>query len=48
MKIRYSISALLMILLLAACKNGLTIFDQIDQETNTDDTRNETKITTIL
>lgn len=33
MKIRYSISALLMILLLAACKNGLTIFDQIDQET---------------
>ncbi len=33
MKIRYNISALLIILLLAACKNGLTIFDQIDQET---------------
>lgn len=37
MKIRYSISALLMILLLAACKNGLTIFDQIDQETKLED-----------
>lgn len=37
MKIRYSISALLMIVLLAACKNGLTIFDQIDQETKLED-----------
>ena len=37
MKIRYSISALLMMLLLAACKNGLTIFDQIDQETKLED-----------
>lgn len=33
MKIKYSISILFMILLLASCKNGLTIFDQINQET---------------
>jgi hypothetical protein len=32
MKIKHSISVLLMILLLAACKNGPTIFEQIDQE----------------
>lgn len=33
MKIKHSISILFMILLLASCKDGLTIFDQIDQET---------------
>ena len=37
MKIKQSISILFMILLLGACKNGLTIFDQIDQETKIED-----------
>lgn len=38
MKIKHSISILFMILLLASCKDGLTIFDQIDQETKLEDT----------
>ena len=33
MNIKHCISILFMILLLASCKNGLTIFDQINQET---------------
>ena len=33
MNIKYCISILFMTLLLASCKDGLTIFDQIDQET---------------
>lgn len=37
MKIKHTISILFMILLLASCKNGLTIFDQIDQETKLED-----------
>lgn len=37
MKIKHSISILFMILLLASCKDGLTIFDQIDQETKLED-----------
>lgn len=37
MKIKHSLSILFMILLLASCKNGLTIFDQIDQETKLED-----------
>lgn len=37
MKIKQSISILFMILLLGACKNGLTIFDKIDQETKIED-----------
>ena len=37
MKIKHTISILFMILLLASCKNGLTIFDQIDQETELED-----------
>lgn len=37
MKIKHSIPVLLMILLLAACKNGLTIFEQIDQEIELED-----------
>ena len=37
MKIKHNLSILFMILLLASCKNGLTIFDQIDQETKLED-----------
>ena len=37
MKIKHSIPVLLMILLLGACKNGLTIFEQIDQEIELED-----------
>lgn len=37
MKIKHTISILFMILLLASCKDGLTIFDQIDQETKLED-----------
>lgn len=37
MKIKHSISILFMILLLASCKDGLTIFDQINQETKLED-----------
>ncbi len=37
MKIKHSISILFMILLLASCKNGLTIFEQIEQETRLED-----------
>ena len=37
MKIKHSLSILFMIILLASCKNGLTIFDQIDQETKLED-----------
>ena len=37
MKIKHSISILFMILLLASCENGLTIFEQIEQETRLED-----------
>lgn len=37
MKMKHSISVLLMILLLAACKNGPTIFEQIEQEIELED-----------
>ena len=48
MKLKHSISILFMILLLASCKNGLTIFDQIDQETKLEDAVITGSVTSIV
>ena len=48
MKIKHSLSILFTILLLASCKNGLTIFDQIDQETKLEDAVITGSVTSIV